>query len=160
VAGTLVTHRSAPDEVGRLCRVVRPSVLQLHGEFAPQAVPALRAQFPAIRIIKAVHVESEAAFERARHVAPHVDAILLDSRTATRLGGTGLVHDWSISRRIRDALPATPVVLAGGLTPANVAGAIERVRPYAVDVNSGVSVRRGQKSRELVARFIQAAHAS
>jgi phosphoribosylanthranilate isomerase len=157
VAGTLVTHRSEPEEVRRLCGAVQPSVLQLHGDFAPEAMPALREEFRTLRIIKTVHVETEAALERARQVAPYVDAILLDTRTAARIGGTGLVHDWSISRRIRDALTATPLILAGGLSPANVAGAIERVRPYAVDVNSGVSLRRGVKSADLMARFIHAA---
>jgi phosphoribosylanthranilate isomerase len=67
-----------------------------------------------------------------------------------------VTHDWSISRRIRDALAPTPVILAGGLTPDNVGAAIERVRPYAVDVNSGVSVVRGTKSPRLVAAFVRA----
>jgi phosphoribosylanthranilate isomerase len=78
--------------------------------------------------------------------------------TATGMGGTGLVNDCSISRRIREDLAgtATPVILAGGLDPTNVARAIAVVGPYAVDVNSGVSVRRGKKSAALIASFIEA----
>ena len=157
VAGTLVTHRAELEEVRRLCRLARPQVVQLHGDFPLGAIPLLRESFPALRIVKTVHVDGERSLEEARHAAPHVDAILLDTRTATRLGGTGLTHDWSISRRIRDALPTTPVIPAGGLTPDNVARAIEQVDPHAVDVNSGVSIRPGQKSETLITRFIAAA---
>lgn len=157
VAGTLVTHRTEVDEICRLFRAVRPQVLQLHGDVAVGAIAALRDALPGVRIVKTIHVDGERALDAARAAAPHVDAILLDTRTATRIGGTGLTHDWSISRRIRDGLPATPVILAGGLTPDNVAAAIRRVAPYGVDVNSGVSVRRGRKSPELVERFVRSA---
>jgi phosphoribosylanthranilate isomerase len=157
VAGTLVTHQAEPEEVRRLCRLTRPQVLQLHGPFPLSAIAFLRDSFPALRIVKTVHVDGEGSLDDARHAAPHVDAVLLDTGTATRLGGTGLTHDWSISRRIRDALPTTPVILAGGLTPDNVARAIAQVAPHAVDVNSGVSIRRGQKSERLIADFIRAA---
>jgi phosphoribosylanthranilate isomerase len=104
-----------------------------------------------------VHVDGEPAIEVAAKAARFADAVLLDTKTATRIGGTGVTHDWSISRRIRDALAPTPVILAGGLTPANVAAAVEQVHPYAVDVNSGVSIRRGRKSAALVEAFIGAA---
>jgi phosphoribosylanthranilate isomerase len=157
VAGTLVTHRTELDEVRRLCRAVRPQVLQLHGAFSLDAVPALRETFPALRIVACVHVEGEPTLAAAQRVAPHVDAILLDTKTATRIGGTGVTHDWSISRRVREALPTTPIILAGGLTPDNVGRAIVEVRPYAVDVNSGVSVCRGVKSPGLMERFTRAA---
>jgi phosphoribosylanthranilate isomerase len=157
VVGTLVTHRAELDEVRRLCRAVRPQVLQLHGAFPIEAIPALREAFPALRIVACVHVDGEATLAAAHRVASHVDAILLDTKTATRIGGTGMPHDWSISRRVREALPATPIVLAGGLTPDNVGRAIAEVQPYAVDVNSGVSLRRGAKSSELMERFIRAA---
>jgi phosphoribosylanthranilate isomerase len=157
VAGTLVTHRTQLDEVRRLCGLVRPHVVQLHGGMPVDAIAALRRECPALRIIGCVHVDGERTVEDARRAAPHVDAVILDTKTATRIGGTGVTHDWSISRRVRDALPATPIILAGGLTPDNVARAIGEVRPYAVDVNSGVSARRGVKSPELVERFIRAA---
>src|SRR6185369_13147910 len=129
VAGTLVTHRTELEEVRRLCRAVRPQVLQLHGAFPMDAVPALRATFPALRIIACVHVEGEATLAAAQRVARHVDAVLLDTKTTTRIGGTGMTHDWSVSRRVREALGPTAVVLAGGLTPDNVARAIAEVGP-------------------------------
>jgi len=82
-----------------------------------------------------------------------VDAILLDSRTEDRLGGTGQTHDWSISQRLV-AASQIPVILAGGLTPENVAEAVRTVRPYAVDVNSGVETATGDKSFNLCSQFV------
>jgi len=160
VVGTLVTHRTELDELRRLCRLVRPHVVQLHGGVPRDDVSALRREFPPLRLVGCVHVDGERTLEDAQRAAPHVDAIILDTKTATRIGGTGVTHDWSISRRVREALPATPIILAGGLTPDNVARAIGAVRPYAVDVNSGVSLRRGVKSPDLVERFIRAVRAS
>jgi phosphoribosylanthranilate isomerase len=157
VSGTLVTHRADLTEVRKLCREARPQVVQLHGPFPLEHIQGLREAFPAIKIIKAVHVDGEPAIEVAAKAAQFADAVLLDTKTAARIGGTGATHDWSVSRRIRDALAPTPVVLAGGLTPTNVAAAIEQVHPYAVDVNSGVSIRRGTKSAALIEAFIQAA---
>jgi phosphoribosylanthranilate isomerase len=100
--------------------------------------------------------------DAARAVAPCCDAVLLDSRTSDRLGGTGRPHDWSISAAIVDALAwfDRPVVLAGGLTPATVAAAIRQVRPYAVDVNSGVETAGGDKDPAACAAFVAAARST
>jgi phosphoribosylanthranilate isomerase len=155
VSPTLVTHRSRLAEVVELCRVARPHVLQLHGDFHLPEIPLLRRELPHLKVIKAVHVDGPAAVERAVAAAEHADAVLLDTRTATRIGGTGVTHDWGISRQVRDALGERPVILAGGLDPENVSAAIERVLPWAVDVNSGVCVRRGQKSVERMESFVR-----
>lgn len=157
VSPTLVTHAVEPARVRELVRAVHPHVLQLHGAFALEEIPPFRADFPHLKVIKAVHVEGTEAIERARRAAQYADAVLLDTKTATRLGGTGLTHDWEISRRIREALGERPVILAGGLNPDNVAAAIEQVRPWAVDVNSGVSARRGVKSAAAVQSFVRCA---
>ena len=159
ISATLVTHRADPADVLDLVGHVRPQVVQLHGAYPLEGIAALRDAFPAVSVVKAVHVDGEASIAAALEAARYADAVLLDSRTSTRIGGTGLTHDWSISRRIRDTLAPTPVILAGGLTPGNVAGAIERVHPYAVDVNSGVSLRRGKKSPPLIEAFVRAARA-
>ena len=156
VCTTLVTHREDPAGVRELVSEIRPQAVQLQAAFPLEAIAALRDRF-AVKVVKAVHVEGEASVGAAVEAARHADAVLLDTRTATRIGGTGVTHDWAISRRIRDALAGTPVILAGGLSPANVAGAIARVRPYAVDVNSGVSIARGQKSPHLIEAFVRAA---
>ena len=103
----------------------------------------LRLLAPGVRLIKAVHVTGEDALGRALAFAAEVDALLLDSRTADRLGGTGRTHDWSVSARIVAAVSPVPVYLAGGLRPENVAEAIARVRPAGVDVELG----RGGRGR-------------
>jgi phosphoribosylanthranilate isomerase len=157
VSATLVTHRADVATVRDLCVRVRPQTLQLHGPFPLARIPELRESFPALKIVKAVHVDGGDVAAAAAAAARHADGVLLDTKTATRIGGTGITHDWAVSRRVRDAIAPSPVVLAGGLTPDNVARAIEQVRPHAVDVNSGVSIRRGKKSPELIAAFVRVA---
>jgi phosphoribosylanthranilate isomerase len=92
-------------------------------------------------------------------VAPHVNAILLDSGNPSaavkELGGTGRVHDWELSRRIREAVDV-PVYLAGGLRPENVAEAVARVGPFGLDVCSGVR-SDGRLDRDKVEGLIRAA---
>jgi phosphoribosylanthranilate isomerase len=100
------------------------------------------------------------ALVRARAYAEVADAILLDSRTADRLGGTGRTHDWAVSARIVAALVPLPAYLAGGLTPGNVAAAIARVRPAGVDVNSGVEDAAGRKDPARLRAFIAAARSA
>jgi phosphoribosylanthranilate isomerase len=109
------------------------------------------------KIIGKVSVEDETAMHRAMAIAPFVDALLLDSvdRATDRVGGTGLIHDWSVSARIA-AATHVPVILAGGLNPGNVCEAIKQVNPWAVDVNSGVETKNGRKSADLLSRLIRA----
>ena len=91
--------------------------------------------------MQVIHVTGPESIEEAAKVSVQVDAILLDSGNQNlkvkELGGTGRVHDWAISRKIRESI-RVPMFLAGGLNPGNVAGAIDKVRPYGVDVCSGV----------------------
>jgi len=90
-----------------------------------------------VKIIKSIHVTGLGAIELAKEYLPFADALLLDSRDGARIGGTGKTHDWEISRKIvRES--NKPVILAGGLSPDNVYQAVKKVRPFAVDVNSGV----------------------
>ncbi len=101
----------------------------------------LREALPGIKIVQVVHVTGEGSIEEAVHVSKNVDAILLDSGNQNlevkELGGTGRVHDWSISRKIRESINI-PLFLAGGLTSENVKEAIENVKPFGLDVCSGV----------------------
>jgi phosphoribosylanthranilate isomerase len=113
----------------------------------------LRSLAPGVRLIKAIHVTGPEAVENARCFAGVADALLLDSRTADRLGGTGRTHDWTISRAVVAAVAPVPVYLAGGLNPENVRQAIETVRPAGVDVNSGVEDAHGAKDPAKVAAF-------
>ena len=102
------------------------------------------------------------AVQQAREIAADCDAVLLDSRTSDRLGGTGRTHDWSVSARIVHELTriGRPVILAGGLTAGNVEPAIEAVHPFGVDVNSGVETETGDKDFPACQAFVETAHAS
>jgi phosphoribosylanthranilate isomerase len=160
VSRVLVTHSTAPAQVRALLAAVPVSVLQLQGDFPLDRIAELRAAFPHLAIAQAVHVTGAESLDRAAEAARAADAVLLDTRRGERLGGTGETHDWRLSRAIRDRIRPTPVVLAGGLDPENVAAAIETVLPFAVDVNTGVSARRGRKDPERVRRFVENARSA
>ena len=117
------------------------STIQLVDRVDDGAHDELRRGLPGIRLVQVIHVAGEESIDEARAVAPFVDAILLDSGnpklSVKELGGTGRTHDWSVSARIVSAVDV-PVFLAGGLRADNVRRAIEHVRPYGVDVCSGV----------------------
>jgi len=119
----------------------------------------LRAAMPGIRLVQVIHVTGEASLDEALAVAPHVDALLLDSGNPSlavkELGGTGRVHNWEISRRIRAGV-AVPVFLAGGLKPENAAQAIAVVGPFGLDVCSGVRTN-GLLDEVKLAAFMRAA---
>jgi phosphoribosylanthranilate isomerase len=156
VSRVLVTHRTAIEDVVELVVATGASVVQLHGDFPLEAIPELRKRAPQLSVVKCIHVVDESCVEQALLAGASADRVLLDSRTADRIGGTGRVHDWSISTRIVARSPK-PVILAGGLTPENVADAIAQVRPWGVDVNSGVRGPDGRKSHERIRAFVAAA---
>jgi phosphoribosylanthranilate isomerase len=139
----------------RRCRV---NTLQLVDRLTAGTHADLRAALPGVALVQVVHVTGEEAFEEACRVAPEVDAILLDSGNQAlavkELGGTGRRHDWRISRRIREAI-GVPLFLAGGLTAGNVAKAVEAVRPFGVDVCSGVRTAGALDAAKLAA-FVRA----
>jgi phosphoribosylanthranilate isomerase len=157
VTPVLVTHLEAPGDIRSLANKVPCPVIQLHSDLPPILLGEIRNDLYPRKIIGKVSVEDETAIDRALAIAPFVDALLLDSvdRTGDRLGGTGLIHDWSVSAKIV-AATHVPVILAGGLNPVNVCEAIAQVKPWAIDVNSGVETRDGLKSEDLVSRLIKA----
>jgi phosphoribosylanthranilate isomerase len=122
-------------------RRTRVNTLQLVDALPPGAHRQLREELPGIALVQVVHVLGEQSIAEAVAVAPYVDAILLDSGNPAlpvkELGGTGRVHNWEISRRIRQSIHC-PLFVAGGLQPANVREAIRQIGPYALDVCSGV----------------------
>jgi phosphoribosylanthranilate isomerase len=156
VARVLVTHRTGLAEVTALMRESGATVAQLHGDFPLIAISALREALPYAAIVKSVHVTGDDTIAAALAAARSADAILLDTIARGRIGGTGTTHDWSISARIR-AASEKPVILAGGLSPENVAEAIAQVRPFAVDVNSGTRGGDGWKDHARIRAFISAA---
>ena len=157
VTPVAVTHLTSSARIIPMLQRMRVSVVQLHSDISIEEISKVRAALPYIRVIKLVSVTGEEAVAEAKRFEKAADALLLDTRTAERLGGTGQTHDWSISRRIA-AGARVPVILAGGLRPENLKEAIEAVRPYAVDVNSGVETPDGRKDPAKMKAFIEIAH--
>lgn len=156
VSTVLVTHLEDAGEILRLADHVGVDTIQVHGLVSPETVARVAELAGGRRVIRAVHVVGPAAVDDALELVDLCDAVLLDSRTSDRLGGTGRTHDWSISRQVADALRdrGRPVILAGGLRPENVADAVRAVRPFAVDVNSGVEDSNGDKVLDDCAVFV------
>ena len=122
-------------------RRLRVNTIQICDRLTRGSYRELRAALPGVSLVQVVHVTGPEAVEEAMSVAPHVDAVLLDSGNQSlaikELGGTGRTHDWNLSRQIREAIEV-PLFLAGGLNPSNVAAAIREVQPFGVDVCSGL----------------------
>jgi phosphoribosylanthranilate isomerase len=141
VATFLLTSETEADAIIAHARRCRTNTLQLVDRVADQVYPRLRQALPGVKLVQVIHVAGEEAVAEAIAAAAHADALLLDSgqpHAAIKvLGGTGRVHDWAVSRRIVEAVPC-PVFLAGGLRADNVAAAIATVRPFGVDVCTGV----------------------
>jgi phosphoribosylanthranilate isomerase len=156
VTSVLVTHLEDPDAVLALADTIPSAAVQLHSDITPAVIRTLRPALAPRKVIAKISVEGPGAIERARDLDQRVDAIVLDSvnRATDQVGGTGVPHDWSISAQIVKQV-STPVILAGGLTPANVGNAIRQVHPWAVDVNSGVRNKAGFKDGNLIRAFIE-----
>ncbi len=141
VATFLLTSLTTAELIIEQQRFCRTTTLQLVDEVEPGVHARLRDALPGISIVQVIHVRDDDALRQAIAVAPAVDAILLDSGNPSlstkELGGTGRVHDWSLSRKIRDSV-GVPIFLAGGLNAGNVAKAITQVAPFGVDLCSGL----------------------
>lgn len=152
VSTVAVTHLTDVNKIVDLVLYLGVTTVQIHDYIAPEEVKRVRDMLPGVKIIKAVHVMQEDSIAIAQSFTPYVDALLLDSRTKDRLGGTGLTHDWNISERIVNEVNR-PVILAGGLNADNVYDAVKKVKPFGVDVNSGVE-SDNKKDFDKVSRFI------
>ncbi len=141
VATFLLTSETASDAIVHHARRCRADTIQIVDRVEADVYPIIRAALPSRRLVQVIHVEGPETVETAMAAAKLADAIILDSgRPAVavkELGGTGRTHDWEISRAIVEACPC-PVILAGGLKPENVDEAIRKVRPFGVDICTGV----------------------
>ena len=137
----LLTSRTAPTEIVEQVKASGVNTVQLVDALGPGAYTVLRALLPRVRLVQVIHVRGAEAVDEALAAAPLVDELLLDSGNpgapVKELGGTGRVHDWTLSRRIVEE-SGVPVWLAGGLRAENVEAAIAAVGPTGVDVCSGV----------------------
>lgn len=136
-----------PERIRTIAGECGLDVIQLHGDEEADA-----CDFSPWRVIKALRVKNPESLTGHERYA--VSALLLDAWAADRYGGTGICFNWDLAAGVARQ---RPVVLAGGLTPDNVAAAIRQVRPYGVDVSGGVEAAPGRKDPEKVARFIRMA---
>ncbi len=137
----LLTSKQTVDDIIEQQKRCRTNTIQICDRLKNGAHLEIKKALPGIKIVQVVHVTGEESIEEAVEVSKKVDAILLDSGNQNlkvkELGGTGRVHDWNISAEIRRKI-SVPMFLAGGLNPENVDEAIAMVKPYGVDICSGV----------------------
>jgi len=155
------------DEIYEAVRVCGLTGVQLHSAAGLEMPAKLHEHLgPDLRVLRVVHFDADAVERMAVEVAqhdrdPHVDAVLVDSRTATAVGGTGVTFDWAAARTIfSPQAMACKRIVAGGLNPKNVADAISTLRPSGVDVASGVEAAPGRKEPFKVRAFVERARAA
>lgn len=156
VSRFLLTSKTDPAAIIEQQKRIGVDTIQLVDRVTESAYAILRSAMPGVQIVQVIHVTGADALDLALAAAPHVDALLLDSgnpgAAIRELGGTGRLHDWLASRKIREAVNV-PVFLAGGLNAANVAEAIQRVSPYGLDVCNGLRVGSRLDERQVAAFF-------
>jgi len=153
-----VTVNRSLDELLLLADELKPAALQLHGDESPQLMRDLKAR--GLTVWVACSGEKATLKQRALHMTDAgADAVLIDARITRDnqvvFGGTGHLSDWDAARELVES--GLRVILAGGLTPQNVADAVNSVRPWMVDAISGVEARKGLKDQTKVRYFIAAA---
>ncbi len=137
-----------PEKIRDVMEFCGLDLAQLHGDESPGACEAL-----APRCMKAVRVGSAAAFHGIGSYQGKVRALLLDTYSGEKRGGTGNTFDWTLAGEAKKT--GIPIVLAGGLDPYNIEEAVLAVRPFAVDINSGIEERPGKKSRFLMEELME-----
>lgn len=151
VTSVLVTMPEAVQKAVRRIEAVTPDVVQIHDRLSPSEIGALGRRVDAKVVVAAGAEQTD-----LQQYAEKADALLVDSVDSDGGGGTGETHDWDRTNDVVADLDV-PVILAGGLTPDNVAEAIETVHPFAVDVASGVESEGGVKDHEAVEQFVSQA---
>ncbi len=159
IASFLLSSEQSAKGIIKHVKRVHTNTVQIVDELTDGSYDEIRMSLPHLRIVQVIHVNGEESIEQAMRLQHHVDALLLDSgnpfAAVKTLGGTGKVHDWHISSELVRAVKV-PVFLAGGLNANNVAKAIDVVKPFAVDVCSGVRTA-GKLDPQKLKAFIQAA---
>jgi len=160
VASFLLTSEQSSEEIIYHVKRVDTNTVQVVDELTTGTYGDIRTALPHLKIVQVIHVTGEESIDEAIRISSNVDALLLDSgnprASIKTLGGTGNVHNWDLSREIVKAVDI-PVFLAGGLHANNVRQAIQKVRPFAVDVCSGVRTE-GRLDPGKLEAFISAVH--
>ncbi|MCW4022349.1 MAG: phosphoribosylanthranilate isomerase [archaeon] len=154
VESVVVTAPETVEDIIEICETLKPSVIQIHGKknFIASQV---REKVKNTCLVKTVYVKPDILEEENIEELKQFDAVLLDSFTKNQYGGTGKTHDWAVSKQIKEAVAPVPIILAGGLKPENVKEAIVAVKPYAVDVASGVEASPAIKDPKKIHAFVE-----
>ena len=156
VSSVLLTSKQDPSKLIAQHKKCKTDVVQFVDRIKKEDFHKLREGMPGIKFIQVVHVTGEVSIKDAISIAPYVDGILLDSGNpdlkVKRLGGTGQIHNWDISKKIRKKVKI-PIILAGGLNPINVIDGLNQVNPYAVDVCNGVRTQNMLDEQKLSSFF-------
>ncbi len=157
----LITYLDQADEIISLSQKLRTNIIQLHGDITVKELKNMKEMAPALTISKSLIVGETSQsnlLQKMRGYSKWVEVFILDTydKVSGARGATGKIHDWNISRRVVEE-SEKPVILAGGLNPANVYQAIVTVKPAGVDVHTGVEAADGRKDKELVKKFISEA---
>ena len=148
-----VTSSNDPKSIRRICSTLNPEALQLH-RHNQDLIRIIRRTHPEIELILATAIRDLTSVLSAKRTSSYSDAVLADTPSRTGMGGTGRIHDWRLTASLRERIHPHPLIMAGGLTPSNVQLAIRKVKPFAVDVSSGVEQRIGVKNHVKVREFI------
>jgi len=153
VSKVAVTVLDDSDRIIEIKNKLKPEYIQIHGDFTLNSNELLKTLCN-VGIIRAIALKSNLSLEAILNEAKNFDAILVDSYIEGKYGGTGVVNDFKMCREIREAISPKPLILAGGLNPYNVEEAIRIVKPFAVDVSSGVELSPGIKDYQKMLNFV------
>ncbi|MEM2098774.1 MAG: phosphoribosylanthranilate isomerase [Candidatus Bathyarchaeia archaeon] len=153
VKSVMVTVVGKLGELSKTCKRLNPDVVQIHAKTLldyKNIRKSLNTQ-----VIAAVNANAPDALEQALEASKTFDAVLLDSIVNDQYGGTGVCHNWELSKLVKQSIHPKPLIIAGGLNPTNVVKAVQIVQPYAVDVSSGVELKPGIKDKRKMLDFIK-----
>jgi phosphoribosylanthranilate isomerase len=151
-----VTAASNPKTLENIVKRLNPDALQVH-RYDLRTMNYIHKANPELSIIVAIPIQDSGSILDAETIIEFSDAIIAETPNQFGIGGTGRTHDWELTRQLRSKINPHPLILAGGLTPNNVKSAIEIVRPYGVDVSTGVESRPGAKDHRKMKEFIEKA---
>lgn len=153
VTSVAVTSAGDLKTIDRICSTLHPDALQLY-RHDTRLLREIRHTHPEIGLILATGIHRGLPVTDASRSYNLSDAVLADTLSENGMGGTGQIHNWDMTATLRKRIYPHPLILAGGLTPSNVRRAIEKVRPYGVDVSTGVERRIGVKDHTKIREFI------
>jgi phosphoribosylanthranilate isomerase len=158
ISSFLLTSETSARNIIDHYQKVQTTTIQIVDALSDRQYQLIRQELPNVKLVQVIHVLNEASIEEAIEISEFVDAVLLDSGNPNllvkELGGTGRIHDWRLSRQIRDAINV-PMFLAGGINNHNVRQAVDLVQPFGLDLCSSVRTNGMLDERKLEAFFTE-----